>query len=241
MKIFAIFTFLVSLAAPAESACRQALVLGFDVSGSVDREEYRLQLDGMAEALEDSRVREAFFQFPETPVRFMVFEWSGMSHQRTIIQWQEITGPDQLDRISEDLRITESAPAGDDSTAVVAAMRYAEAELNRQNCWRRTFDISADGPANMGEHPGYIEEDQFPQMTVNALVIGPKNRANTTKNLSNVKSLESYFDSYVIRGPDAFVETASDYADFASAMKRKLIRELDVPVLSQSGTLPIFQ
>ena len=39
--------------------CRQALALGLDVSGSVDAREYRLQLDGVAGALDDPAVRAA--------------------------------------------------------------------------------------------------------------------------------------------------------------------------------------
>ncbi|MGR3364390.1 MAG: DUF1194 domain-containing protein, partial [Maritimibacter harenae] len=34
-----------------EADCRQALVLALDVSGSVDAGEYRLQMDGLAQAL----------------------------------------------------------------------------------------------------------------------------------------------------------------------------------------------
>ncbi|MFC6686684.1 DUF1194 domain-containing protein [Jhaorihella thermophila] len=62
---------------PAAAACRHALALGLDVSGSVDGREYRLQLDGLAAALRDPRVKQALLAMPAAPVRIAVFEWSG--------------------------------------------------------------------------------------------------------------------------------------------------------------------
>ena len=51
-------------AGPADAACRLALALGLDVSGSVDAAEYRLQLDGVAAALTDEDVQAALFAMP---------------------------------------------------------------------------------------------------------------------------------------------------------------------------------
>jgi len=38
--------------------------------------------------------------------------------------------------------------------------------------------------------------------------------------------LSAYYTANVIRGPDAFVEVALGYEDYAAAMERKLLREL---------------
>ena len=43
-------------ASGAVAECRQALMLALDVSGAVDQREYRLQLDGLANALLDPQV-----------------------------------------------------------------------------------------------------------------------------------------------------------------------------------------
>ena len=52
-----ILVFVLPFARPAQAAaCRQALALGLDVSGSVDTDEYRLQLDGLAAALTSPEV-----------------------------------------------------------------------------------------------------------------------------------------------------------------------------------------
>ncbi|NVJ94571.1 MAG: DUF1194 domain-containing protein, partial [Marivivens sp.] len=36
----------------------------------------------------------------------------------------------------------------------------------------------------------------------------------------------SYWKTYVIRGPEAFVEPAAGFDDYEAAMRRKLLREL---------------
>ena len=48
----------------AAAACRQALAIGLDISGSVDEAEYRLQLDGLASALLNPDVQKAFLAIP---------------------------------------------------------------------------------------------------------------------------------------------------------------------------------
>lgn len=58
----------------AQATCRQALVLGLDVSGSVDMKEYQLQLKGLSNALLNDEVRSSFFVMPKSPVKLLVFE-----------------------------------------------------------------------------------------------------------------------------------------------------------------------
>lgn len=222
--------------------CRQALALGLDVSGSVDVEEYRLQLDGVAAALADPEVQAAFFAMEDLPVRLMVYEWSGLWDQTIIVPWTNITGAEQLAIVAQRLQQDRKRLAKDGSTAIAAAMRFGAAELMAQSeCWQKTLDISGDGPANFGEHPKSVTSEEIGFITINALVVLPLGRANTTKNLTNVKTLETYFRSFVLRGQGAFIEPASDYTDFARAMRQKLIKELQLPNLSDLGNMHMEQ
>lgn len=225
------------LAAPAAHAeCRQALALGLDVSGSVDQTEYRLQADGLAAALLDREVQAAFLAFPGAPVRLMIFEWSSPTHQRELVKWRTIESAEDLARVAAKLRATRPVAVPNPSTAIGAAMLFGAAELNAQvECWQKTLDISGDGPANVGRHPRDIPADETPGITVNGLVIGPDNASNTTKNRENMKSLLGYYRSYVLRGPNAFSETAVSFDDFENAMRRKLIRELEPAAVSRLG------
>ncbi|WP_135503709.1 DUF1194 domain-containing protein [Roseovarius aestuariivivens] len=218
--------------------CRQALALGLDVSGSVDPTEYRLQLSGIVTALRDPAVISAFLALPQAPVRLMIYEWSGLRDQRILVEWTDIQDNEDLVRLAARLETITAPSAREGSTALSAALRFGARSLSAQPCWRKVMDISGDGPGNLGMHPRDLGGPDLDDITVNALVVGPQGRANTTKDLANVETLEQYFRSHVIRGPDAFAETARDYKDFARAMRRKLIRELRLPGLAGSYGTP---
>ncbi|MEM6480294.1 MAG: DUF1194 domain-containing protein [Pseudomonadota bacterium] len=217
----------------AQASCRQALALGLDVSGSVDTREYRLQIDGLAEALRDPDVQAAFLALPSLPVRLMVYEWSGSTDQRVIVPWTDIHDSAELWRIAGVLNGMVKDGTQDGATAISAAMIFGARQLQAQgDCLQWTLDLSGDGPANTGLHPRDINETSLDGLTINGLVLLPFSRANITKNLTNVKTLEDYYRSFVLRGPGAFTEKASSFDDFGDAMRRKLIRELQMQNLS---------
>lgn len=207
----------------AAGPCRQALALGLDVSGSVDPAEYRLQLDGLAAALTSPAVAQALLT-GGAPVRLMVYEWSGPTDQRRLAGWSEIDSPDALSNFAERLRGTGRLPASP-STALGTALATGALALGEQaECWRRTLDISGDGVSNTGPRPQDLRDrPEFDGIIVNALVIG--NGEGGTRDMP--LDLLSYFEHLVIRGPGAFAEHATDFADYEAAMTRKLLRELE--------------
>ena len=74
-------------ALPAQ-ACDLALVLAVDVSGSVDAEEYRIQMDGLAEALRDPIVSEALVR---AEAHLMLVQWTGATRQMVTLPWRAMT------------------------------------------------------------------------------------------------------------------------------------------------------
>jgi hypothetical protein len=220
-------------ASVAQAACRQALVLGLDVSGSVDGAEYRLQLEGLARALEASEVQAMALAMPQAPIRLAVFEWGGEVQQRLLVDWTELQTPGDMARVAAQLRAAQNR-YDDPNTAIGSAILWGAEMLRAQECWQKTLDISGDGPSNTGPHPGSLSEASVAGITVNGLVVGPQSRANTSKDLSQVTSLQAHYERHVIRGPGAFVETAMDYEDFARAMQRKLQREMAAPQVVQA-------
>lgn len=209
----------------SEAKCRQALALGLDVSGSVDAAEYRLQLDGLAAALTDPEVEAAFLDMPEVPARVAVFEWSGPNAQRLLLDWVEITSPDDLERAADVLRRSMRS-LSEPSTALGRAKSFGSALLKTQSeCWRHVLDISGDGTSNTGPRPQDVRPNG---VVINALVIGGDRQE------TDLPALAGYFRTYVIQGADAFVETALGYDDYQAAMVRKLKRELTVLVLSRN-------
>lgn len=228
-----IFVALIFLTGIAHATCRQALALGLDVSGSVDTREYRLQIDGLAEALRDPDVQAAFLALPSLPVRLMVYEWSGLTYQRVIVPWTDIHDTAELWRIAGVLNGMVKDSTQDGATAISSAMIFGARQLQAQgDCLQWTLDLSGDGPANTGQHPRDINQSSLDGVTINGLVLLPFSRANITKNLTNVKTLEDYYRSFVLRGPGAFTEKASSFDDFGATMRRKLIRELQMQNLS---------
>lgn len=219
-----------SWASAAISECRQALSIGLDISGSVDTKEYRLQMDGLAGALLQRDVMNAFLAIPSAPVRLHIYEWSGVNTQRVVVDWADIETAQDLQQIAGVLRQTERGPR-EIETAIGNSMIYGINALSQQNgCWRRTLDLSGDGESNKGPRPRKIARSMAGQTTINGIVIG---QTASPRGNSALAKLKVYFQSEVIRGPDAFVETARGFADFEDAMARKLLKELQTPAVGQ--------
>ena len=206
---------LTALAAPAGAECRLALVLAMDVSRSVDAADFAIQVEGLATALEDEGVQQAFL-VPDGEVALIVYQWSGQAHQEVLVDWQMVRSAADLGRIAATLRLARR-PEARLLTALGAAVGYGKGLLDRgPPCRRRVIDVASDGQNNQGPPPPHIYEDGgWEGITVNALAI----RAHET-------GLVDYFRRSLIRGPGAFVEVADRHQDFPPAIRRKLIREL---------------
>lgn len=217
----------------ADAACRQALALGLDVSGSVDAREYRLQLQGLAAAFDNPAVRSALLSVPAAPVSVMVFEWSGPSDQAVIAPWIIMDGDAALNGFLETLLQTTRRPASP-GTALGVAMNLGAFYLDQQpECWKRTLDISGDGTSNLGPRPRDLKDPIGARgITVNALVIGSAATGSGNRRETEIGELSAYFRAEVIVGPDAFVETALGFEDYEAAMTRKLLRELEIMAVS---------
>lgn len=199
---------------PAE-ACSLSLVLAMDGSASVDSREHALQLNGLADALRDPDVVQAIEAVGGIWVTS--FEWSGRYQQQQQLSWRHLTDSASAADAAETLR---RAPRGytEFPTALGYALGHAAVLLQRapQACARKVIDVAGDGINNDGFGPSSAYKAfNFDGITVNGLVIsGPGD-----------PPLE-YYRTTVIRGPGAFVETATSYDGYARAMKRKLLREI---------------
>lgn len=211
----------------SDAACRQALVLALDVSGSVDAQEYRLQRDGVATALGSDAVRALILAPGAAPMKLAVFEWSGPDDQAMVLQWTEISDEATLLAAITTIRAHRRQPHSP-TTALGSAMQRGAALLAQHpSCWKHTLDISGDGQANTGPRPQFVDLSHAPAgMIINGLVIGEGDGHGADHRAANIRALSSYFTVYVIRGAGAFVETAIGFETYAQAMERKLIREL---------------
>lgn len=216
---------LICLCLPAHADCRLALVLAVDVSRSIDGDDYVIQTEGLAQALEDDKVRHLIFG-PEGEVALSVYYWSGKGYQDLVQPWVVLTDEAALDAVIAQVRQT-PRPEAPLATALGDALRYA-ADLfyDAPDCERLVLDVAGDGRNNesISVARAYERED-FTAITVNALAVG-----------EHEADLLEYFSTELIRGPGAFVEFAPTQGDYPQAIRRKLLRELASPMI---GALPV--
>ncbi|MGF1552819.1 MAG: DUF1194 domain-containing protein [Paracoccaceae bacterium] len=209
--------FLLVLWAGQAQACALALVLALDVSGSIDAGEFDLQTGGLADALEDEQVVAAV-EALEGGMIATVTHWSGASRQRQMIGWHRLSDGPSLARLGAAVR--EAGRAWRNfSTAIGEAVEHAVAvgQDAPEVCERRVIDVSGDGVSNEGRRPeGASAAAAAAGWTVNALVIR-----------GAVPDPVRQYTREVIAGPGAFVEVAEGFEDYARAIRRKLLREID--------------
>ncbi len=226
------------MSAPLPSAAQQlpvdtALVLAVDASGSISDGEFRLQKEGIAEAVTHPRVLQAVTQGPIRRVALAYVEWGGPGTAALVVDWM----------IVEDLAGAEAfanavlqAPRSLQSyNAIGDALVLATAALAACPCdpLQRIIDVSGDNPDNRSLVPAPRARDLAVAagITINALAIlqdsalGPGGRP----------WLVERYAAEVIGGPGAFVQPAASRADFTEALLDKLVLELS---LDRTGPLP---
>lgn len=187
-------------------------MLAVDVSGSVDPQEYRIQMDGLAHALRDGIVADALVQ---QQAQVALVQWTGSSRQKQTIPWTQIaTHADVLslaERVETDARIWRNF-----STAIGEALTVSRAAFGPvSHCLRKVIDVSGDGVSNEGVEPAALRPAlNADNITVNAIAIE-----------TDQTDLTAYFFENLITGPGAFVMTAQGFEDYPEQIKRKLQRE----------------
>lgn len=205
-------------------ACRLALVLAMDVSSSVNAAEDTLQRGGIAAALLAPQVQDAFF-LSSDPVALAVFEWSGRYNQEVLLHWRMINGPADLTDVAGIIAGSKRSH-NDFPTAMGHALGHAALMLrDGPTCTQRTIDLAGDGINNDGFGPAEAYAAfPFDDVTVNGLAVN-------AADFEGEVNLIPFFEAEVLRGPGAFLEIASGFADYEAAMTRKLIRELSAMVV----------
>ena len=95
-------------------------------------------------------------------------------------------------------------------------------------CRRRVVDVSGDGVSNSGRPLEPARSRLLAEgATINGLVI-------VNEELVEAPPLPHYRDR-VIGGPGAFAIRANGFEDYARAFRKKLLRELRVPVITRRG------
>ena len=196
-------------------ACDVALLLAIDISGSVDDAEYRFQVDGTADALQDPDVINALLQ---GNAAVAVVQWSAVGMQKLVQPWQRMHSRAAIADFATATRAQERA-FGKADTAVADAISFAVRQFDAApDCRRNVIDISGDGVQNAGS--------PLPEARTSAIDRGITLNAIAIEGLG-VAITEFYRRSVITK--DGFVLTARGHLDYPRAIRAKLLREIVVP------------
>jgi Ca-activated chloride channel homolog len=199
-------------------ACETALLLSIDVSGSIDRGDYRLQTAGLATALADPEIAEALVK---GQVALAVVQWSGPSEQALVLTWQRMLAPDDVSRFAARAAAAPRAFSGSD-TAVGQGLRFAAAQFAAvPDCKRKVIDVSGDGQ----ENAGFTDTDARAEAMAASIMIN----AIAIEEPGPASPITSYYQRWIIT-PEGFVVTARGLQDYAGTLRLKLLRELVQPI-----------
>ncbi len=220
------------LAAPTRALQVQVdveLVLAVDASQSVDDGEFALQREGYVDAIRDPAFLKAIRAGTRGRIAITYFEWAGTVRPESAVPWQLI------ESAADAAAFTDSLPRGPlggfRGTSISAAIDHG-AGLFAGNGFegaRRVIDVSGDGPNNQGG-PVTTARDSAVRagIVVNGLPI-------LVRPSPTFPELDRYYAECVIGGPGAFMLPVRSAAEFATAIRRKLIMEV-----SGGAPLPVI-
>lgn len=207
------------------------LVIAVDVSGSVDDDEAALQRQGYIKAFRDPKIIEAITRGRVGAIAVTYFEYAGSHHQRTLVNWSRITGPESARNFADALAF---APIMVNVwTSISGAIEAGQAAFRRSpyQSRRRVIDVSGDGANNGGALVTVARDLALADgITINGLPI--INDKPSRYGRPQIPNLDYYYIDCVIGGLGAFIIVANGFEDYARAVRRKLILEI-------SGVVPI--
>ena len=212
------------------------LVLSVDVSGSVDPAEYELQLEGYIEAFRDPALHQVVSSGDGVGVTFL--RWSSTT-QQTMTKWYVLrTADDCLEFAStiEDKLLTRPYA---NNTNLSQAVRRAILAFDRNNIEGRykVVDVSGDGVCNNwwyftegGENPtgeGLTHNNEYGWSWQSTRELAAE--SNVVINgisIGDTEGLSDWYAEHVPSGDNSFTLHAEDFEQFKTAIKLKLLMEL---------------
>ena len=201
------------------------LILGVDVSRSIDIGEAQLQREGYIKAFQDPEVIRAITTGMFGRIAVAYFEWAGLVHREIVANWTLIDSKESAHAFGAALG--RKFPGSARRTSISGAIDFATPwfDDNGFEGTRRVIDLSGDGPNNGGDLVTVSRRRALATgVTINGLPILDEWGGNYS--WFNIPNLDLYYRDCVIGGPGAFLVVAADFKDFARAVRRKLILEI---------------
>ena len=198
------------------------LQLLLDISGSIDSNEYDLQLQGYQGAFQSDTVQNAIINGTLGQIAVQMIMWSSSSQQQVMVDWTLIDSAQAANDFANDLASLARPFAG--WTAIGSAIEYSYPlfDSNGFDGTAQVIDISGDGTNNQG-----ISPDTAANNAINAGV--------DTINGIVITTSQSVIDQYaddVIAGDSPFLLAPADFAAFQTSVENKIAAEI-------AGTTPV--
>jgi hypothetical protein len=228
MRVLAVIFAALLSAAPCHArdltAVDVALVLSVDASGSIDAQEFALQRDGIAGAVTDAEVLKAITGGIHGRIAIALVEWGTPGAPAKVVDWHLVGDDASAAEFANAVRAAPRAPQS--WNAIGDGMELGIGMLGSCPCkpTRKVIDVSGDNPDIRSQTSSATARDEAVAagITVNALAILNDNR----KGPNGRPWLVEVYEQQVIGGFGAFVIPAESRADFARALRQKLIHEI---------------
>jgi hypothetical protein len=197
------------------------LVLAIDASSSVDPTEWELQCEGYAAAFRDPEIQAAIISGPKKRVAIAVVVWADATVPRWDSNWFLLASPADSLGFAGFMENLPRIPEGGTGIGMGVAAAIRKLERNGFSSPREVVDVSGDGREtppreNVVLMPMAHALAEARGVTVNGLAIIDEEDL----------SLETWYRDNVIAGRGSFVITIAGYSEFAEAIRRKLLREI---------------
>lgn len=229
-----------------------ALVVAVDVSNSVDRDRYRIQMDGIAAALEDESVIQAITSGDKGAIFLSVVMWADSAE--VTLPWRRISSHDEAIAVAQEIR--KLPQKGGEYTCLSRMLGF----LNERVvpgisglAEHVVVDVSGDGIDNCVEKEATdFQRDQLTALgvTINGLPIMVPGENDVVgagayrapgfglKELprgpdSETTTLDAWYRAHVIGGTAAFLLPANGYQDFPRAFRQKFVSEISSALFDQ--------
>ncbi|MEM7168550.1 MAG: DUF1194 domain-containing protein [Pseudomonadota bacterium] len=199
------------------------LVLAVDCSSSVDHDEFELQMQGLSEAFTHPSIHEALDKAGGKGIAVALLQWSGEEEQIRSIDWHHIYDAESATEFADLLLHTPRQATGG-ATALGNAILESAAWIHGNDFLgeRQVIDVSGDGRGNQG-----VAADQARDQALRSGIV-----INGLAILNEDSRLGEYFVEEVIAGPGSFLITATDFEDFAKAIRKKIFFEITGPPIA---------
>ncbi|HEX2841142.1 DUF1194 domain-containing protein [Hyphomicrobium sp.] len=196
-----------------------ALIVSVDVSNSVDENRYKLQMEGIAKALEDPEVLKAILNGPQGGILVSMVTWA--DKPRLALPWQRIASAADAAAVAAKVRALPRQTG--EFTCVSGMLRSISDKVVPQipaKAMRVIVDVSGDGRENCNpdEPPASVRDElNASGVTVNGLPILEGDEGAT---------LEQWYRENVMGGPGSFILPANGFGDFGRAIRQKFMIEI---------------